>query len=82
MKDVTDHHFYSTDQACELLNLGRTYLYYCRSVGVLQPTKIGRRVLYTSEQLATFRQRLIDDAPRVHRLIQHHLNHRRSKKRR
>jgi excisionase family DNA binding protein len=80
MKDVQELRFYSTEQACEMLNLGRTYLYYCRLAGVLEATKVGRRVLYTDKQLAAFRQRLIDDAPRVHRLIQQLL--RRSKKRR
>lgn len=63
-----------------MLNLGRTYLYYCRLAGVLEATKIGRRVLYTSDQLIAFRQRLIDDASRVHRLIQQLL--RRRKRRR
>jgi excisionase family DNA binding protein len=80
MKDVQELRFYTTEQACEMLNLGRTYLYYCRLAGVLEATKVGRRVLYTDKQLASFRQRLIDDAPRVHRLIQQLL--RRSKKRR
>jgi|GEM_PF-5182940 len=80
MKDVQELRFYTTEQACELLNLGRTYLYYCRLAGVLAPTKVGRRVLYTDEQLAAFRQRLIVDAPRVQRLIQQLL--RRGKRRR
>jgi excisionase family DNA binding protein len=76
MSDVQEFRFYTTEQACELLGLGRTYLYYCRLAGVLETTKIGRRVLYTSEQLAKFRQRLIGDAPRVHRLIQQLLRRR------
>ena len=80
MKDVQELRFYTTEQASELLNLGRTYLYYCRLAGVLEVTKIGRRVLYTSEQLGAFRRRLTDDAPRVHRLVQQLL--RRGKRRR
>lgn len=80
MKDARELRFYTTEEACKLLNLGRTYLYYCRMAGVLEATQIGRRVLYTHEQLAAFRQKLIDDAPQVHHLIQQLL--RRSKKRR
>lgn len=80
MKDVPDLRLYTTEEVCEMLNLGRTYLYYCRLAGVLEATKIGRRVLYTSDQLIAFRQRLIDDASRVHRLIQQLL--RRRKRRR
>ncbi len=80
MKDAQELRFYNTEEACKMLNLGRTYLYYCRLAGVLEATMIGRRVLYTHEQLAAFRQRLIEDAPRVHRLVQQLL--RRSKKRR
>jgi excisionase family DNA binding protein len=81
MKDAHELRFYTTEQACELLNLGRTYLYYCRMAGVLQYTRIGKRkILYTEEQLAAFKQMLVEDAPRVHRLIQKLL--RSSKKRR
>ena len=80
MKDARELRFYTTQEACELLKLGRTYLYYCRLAGVLEAAKVGRRVLYTSEQLAAFRQRLIDDAPRVNRLVQQLL--RRGKRRR
>ncbi len=65
--------FYTTEEACDLLHLGRTYLYYCRLAGVLQCTKVGRRVLYTEEQLMDFRRRLIEDAPKVHRLVQQRL---------
>jgi excisionase family DNA binding protein len=68
--------FYTTEEACEMLHLGRTYLYYCRLAGVLQATKVGRRVLYTEEQLAAFRQKLVDDAPKIHRLIQRMLRNR------
>jgi len=80
MKDAHELRFYTTKEACEMLNLGRTYLYYCRKAGVLEATLIGRRVLYSHEQLAAFRRRLIEEGPRVHRLIQQLL--RRGKRRR
>lgn len=79
MKNDNDFRFYTTEQACELLKLGRTYLYYCRMAGVLEATQVGRRVLYTREQLAAFQQTLVEDAPKVHRLVQRML---RSRKRR
>jgi excisionase family DNA binding protein len=77
MKDAYELRLYSCEEASELLHLGRTYLYYCRMAGVLQYTKVGRRVLYTYEQLAAFQKALVEDAPRVHRLVQRFVRRRR-----
>ena len=71
MKIENAQRFYTTQQACRVLNLGRTFLHYCREAGLLQYTRIGiRGVRYTDEQLDEFKQLLVERPENVRKAIQ------------